>query len=121
MGPAAFQRHRHPAVHVRDQEDARCASPDLAYAADQSALVEPYRPEYFAAVGNVWREWSSAMAQDFVSGAYTVAPISTETVEVTDAYIAAEQPLAALRRLLLEGRDDVLRALRCQARDRQEG
>jgi aminopeptidase N len=88
---------------------------------DQAELVESYRAKYFEVVGAVWRDWSSAMAQDFVSGAYTVAPISTETVEVTDAYIAAGQPPAALRRLLLEGRDDVLRALRCQARDRQEG
>jgi aminopeptidase N len=86
---------------------------------DQPELMEPYRAEYFDVVGTVWRDWSSAMAQDFVSGAYTVAAISAETVEATDAYIAAEQPPAALRRLLLEGRDDVLRALRCQARDRQ--
>jgi len=59
------------------------------------------------------------MAQDFVSDVYTVGAISPETVEATDAYIAGEQPPAALRRLLIEGRDDVLRALRCQARDRQ--
>jgi aminopeptidase N len=59
------------------------------------------------------------MAQDFVSGAYTVGAISAETVRVTDEYLAATDPPAALRRLLLEGRDDVLRALRCQARDRQ--
>jgi aminopeptidase N len=59
------------------------------------------------------------MAQDFVSGAYTVCAISPETVEVTDAYIREANPPAALRRLLIEGRDDVLRALRCQDRDRQ--
>jgi aminopeptidase N len=86
---------------------------------DQSQLVEPYRDEYFEVVGDVWRDWSSAMAQDFASGIYAVAPISAETVEVTDAYIKAADPPAALRRLLTEGRDDVLRALRCQARDRQ--
>ena len=86
---------------------------------DQSQLVEPYREEYFEVVGDVWRDWSSAMAQDFASGIYAVAPISAETVEVTDAYIKAADPPAALRRLLTEGRDDVLRALRCQARDRQ--
>jgi aminopeptidase N len=40
-------------------------------------------------------------------------------VRATDEYITATDPPAALRRLLLEGRDDVLRALRCQARDRQ--
>jgi len=86
---------------------------------DQPELVNPYRERYFAVVGDVWRDWSSAMAQDFVIGAYTVGAMSEETVRITDEYIAATDPPAALRRLLLEGRDDVLRALRCQARDRQ--
>jgi len=86
---------------------------------DQPALVEPYRSDYFSVVGEVWRDWSSAMAQDFVSGIYMACALSPETVEATDAYLAEAAPPAALRRLLLEGRDDVLRALRCQARDRQ--
>ena len=86
---------------------------------DQPELLAPYREKYFEVVGDVWRNWSSAMAQDFVSGVYAVCPISQETVEMTDAYTTAADPPAALRRLLLEGRDDVLRALRCQARDRQ--
>ncbi len=84
---------------------------------DQPALVNPYREKYFAVAGDVWRNWSSAMAQDFISGAYTVCAISEETVRMTDEHIAATSPPAALRRLLLEGRDDVLRALRCQAKD----
>jgi aminopeptidase N len=86
---------------------------------DQSELVNPYRGEYFAVVGDVWKNWSSAMAQDFVSGVYTVCAISEETVRATDDYVAAAEPPASLLRLLTEGRDDVLRALRCQARDRQ--
>jgi aminopeptidase N len=86
---------------------------------DQPALAEAYREKYFQVVGDVWRKWSSAMAQDFVSGAYTVCPISRETVDMTDAYMADADPPAAMHRLLIEGRDDVLRALRCQARDRQ--
>ncbi len=88
---------------------------------DQPELLASYREKYFEVVGDVWRNWSSAMAQDFVSGVYAVGPVSRETVEMTDAYIGAADPPAALRRLLLEGRDDVLRALRCQDRDRQEG
>jgi aminopeptidase N len=88
---------------------------------DQPELLEPYQAEYFEVVGTVWRDWSSAMAQDFVEGAYTLGAISPATVEATDAYLAAEQPPAALHRLLTEGRDDVLRALRAQARDRQAG
>jgi aminopeptidase N len=86
---------------------------------DHPELIEPYRDDYFEAVGEVWRNWSSAMAQDFVSGAYLVCAISQETVQATDDYIARADPPAALRRLLIEGRDDVLRALRCQHRDRQ--
>ena len=88
---------------------------------DRPDLIEPYRGDYFAVVGDVWRDWSSAMAQDFVSGAYLVCPLSPETVQATDDYIARADPPDALRRLLIEGRDDVLRALRCQARDRQAG
>jgi aminopeptidase N len=88
---------------------------------DHPELIEPYRDSYFAVVGDVWRDWSSAMAQDFVSGAYLVCAISEETVQATDEYTARAEPPAALRRLLIEGRDDVLRALRCQARDRQAG
>ena len=88
---------------------------------DQPQLLAPYREKYFKVVGDVWRNWSSATAQDFVSGVYAVCPISAETVEMSDDYIRAADPPAALRRLLVEGRDDVLRALRCQARDRQAG
>ena len=82
---------------------------------DQRALVEPYREKYFQVVGDIWRKWSSAMAQDFVRKApHTVCPISRETVERTDACIRDADPAAAMRRLLIEGRDDVLRALRCR-------
>jgi aminopeptidase N len=86
---------------------------------DQAELVNPYRDKYFAVAEDVWQNWSSAMAQDFISGVYTACAISEETVRMTDEHIAATNPPAALRRLLLEGRDDVLRALRCQAKDRQ--
>jgi aminopeptidase N len=86
---------------------------------DQPELIEPYREDYFGVVGDAWGDWSSAMAQDFVTGVYTICALSQETVQATDDYIARAQPPAALRRLLIEGRDDVLRALRCQARDRQ--
>jgi aminopeptidase N len=86
---------------------------------DQPELIEPYLPSYFEVVGDVWRDWSSAMAQDFVSGLYLVGSTSAETVAATDAYLSGDSVPRALRRLLSEGRDDVLRCLRCQARDRQ--
>jgi len=85
---------------------------------DQPGLVEPYRARYFAEIGDVWREWSSSMAQGFAAGGYLICAVDAETVRVTDEYLAAAQPPPALRRLLIEGRDDVLRSLRCQERDR---
>jgi aminopeptidase N len=86
---------------------------------DQPTLVEPYRPEFFAALGPVWAEWSSAMAQDYVTYGYTIGAVDEDTIAATDAYLASSpEPPAALRRLLSEGRDEVVRALRNQARDR---
>jgi aminopeptidase N len=86
---------------------------------DQPELRGPYRERYFSMVGDAWRDWSAAMAQDFVSGMYASFDLSAETVAASDAYIASAEPPAALNRLLSEGRDDVLRALRGQERDRQ--
>jgi aminopeptidase N len=88
---------------------------------DQAALVQPYRPEYFAALGKVWREWSSAMAQDFVAWGYTMGAVNDTTIAATDTFLAlSPEPPAALRRLIIEGRDEVVRALRNQARDGEE-
>jgi aminopeptidase N len=88
---------------------------------DQPELRGPYRERYFGMVGDAWRDWPAAMAQHFVSGMYASFDLSAETVAATDAYIASAEPPAALNRLLSEGRDDVLRALRGQERDRQAG
>ncbi|MGH3278903.1 MAG: aminopeptidase N [Trebonia sp.] len=87
---------------------------------DQPDLVHPYRPEYFAALGEVWRDWSSAMAQDFVEYGHQIGAVDSSTIEATDAYLASSpEPPAALRRLLTEGRDEVARAVRNQSRDRE--
>ena len=44
--------------------------------------------------------------------------VEPATLEATDAFVAAHPDLPrGARRLVLEGRDGVARALRCQARD----
>jgi len=88
---------------------------------DQDALLEPYARRYFDVLADVWRDWKSDMAQYFASNAYPVTVISEEAIRATDDYIDRTSPPPALRRLLIEDRDDVARALRCQARDRQAG
>ena len=55
------------------------------------------------------------MAQNFVEDGHSVCAVD----EPTDAYLAAVPEPPALRRLLNEGRDEVLRALRNQDRDRE--
>ena len=87
---------------------------------DQVELLKPYTTRYFEVVGDIWRDWSSDMAQWFTSNAYPLNQISERTVELTDTYLAENDPPAALRRLLLECQDSVERALRCQAHREQE-
>jgi aminopeptidase N len=86
---------------------------------DQPDLLQPYTERYFDVVGDIWRDWGSDMAQWFVNNAYPLFLVSQETVRLTDEYIASANPPAALHRLLIECRDKVQRALRCQERDRQ--
>ncbi len=85
---------------------------------DHVDLLEPFTPRYFELVGHIWQTWTSDMAQTFVQGAYPPA-ISQQTIAMTDEFIARAQPPAALRRLLIECRDGVERALRAQECDRR--
>ena len=43
------------------------------------------------------------------------------TLQATDEWLATANPVPALRRLVVEGRDGVARALRNQERDRAAG
>jgi aminopeptidase N len=88
--------------------------------ADQLALLAPYEQRYFEVVSDIWRDWSSDMARWFVSFAYPMTDSPSVIAETSDL-IARTGPPAGLVRLLIEGRDGVRRALRCQERDRQAG
>jgi aminopeptidase N len=86
---------------------------------DAEELLEPYATIYFEVVADIWRDWSSDMAQYFVENAYPVWKITPEAIATADDYIARSGPPPSLRRLLTEGRDDVARALSCRQRDAQ--
>jgi aminopeptidase N len=85
---------------------------------DQQALLEPYHQRYFDVVCDIWRDWTGAMARWFVTYAYPMSD-SPAVISATSDLIARADPPAALARLLIEGRDALQRALRCQERDRQ--
>ncbi|MFJ5551758.1 aminopeptidase N [Streptomyces sp. NPDC093225] len=88
----------------------------------QRALTAPYAPKYFEAVTRVWAERSIQIGMDVVRGLYPALQDSPATLEATDAWLAAHADAApALRRLVLEARDDLARALRAQERDALAG
>ena len=86
---------------------------------DAEELLEPYVSRYFDVVADIWRDWGSDMAQHFVEYAYPRWKVTPEAIAATGAYIEQMAAPPALHRLLIEGRDDVARALRCRERDAQ--
>ncbi|NMO37761.1 aminopeptidase N [Streptomyces sp. GMY01] len=88
----------------------------------QRELLAPYAEKYFAAIGRVWRERSIQIGMDVVRGLFPALQDSPETLAATDAWLTAhEDAPPALRRLVLEARDDLARALRGQECDAAVG
>jgi aminopeptidase N len=84
---------------------------------EHAALLEPFVERYFAAIEDVWEHRTNEIAQQIVVGLYPHWRIDPSTVERTDRFLAERAPVPALRRLLVEGRDGVARALRARQRD----
>ncbi|WP_404322207.1 aminopeptidase N [Arthrobacter luteolus] len=83
-----------------------------------TGLLEPYAERYFDSLRDVWATRTHEIAQQIVVGLYPARLTTQETVDRTDAFLDSlgdEAP--ALRRLLLENRDGVVRALKAQAAD----
>ncbi|MFE3687775.1 aminopeptidase N [Streptomyces sp. NPDC059095] len=84
----------------------------------QRALTAPYAAKYFAAIERVWAERSIQIGMDVVKGLFPGLQDDEATLAATDAWLAAHEGAApALRRLVLEARDDLARTLRGQACD----
>jgi aminopeptidase N len=84
---------------------------------DQVDLLRPYRAAYFEVLPRVWRDRTMEMAQDITMSLYPAYLVDKETLVQTDAFLAAPDLASPLRRLLGEGRDGVVRAMRARARD----
>ncbi|MFB7913444.1 aminopeptidase N [Streptomyces sp. NPDC056061] len=84
----------------------------------QRELLAPYTEKYFAAIERVWAERSIQIGVVVVRGLYPSLQDDPSTLAATDAWLTARPEAApALRRLVLESRDDLARALRAQACD----
>ncbi|MEU0129708.1 aminopeptidase N [Streptomyces sp. NPDC006289] len=84
----------------------------------QRELLAPYTASYFEAIERVWAERSIQIGMDVVKGLFPGLQDDPATLAATDAWLTSHPDAApALRRLVLEARDDLARALRGQAHD----
>ncbi|MDF6062510.1 aminopeptidase N [Streptomyces sp. JH010] len=84
----------------------------------QRELLAPYTASYFEAIERVWAERSIQIGMDVVKGLFPGLQDDPATLSATDAWLTSHPDAApALRRLVLEARDDLARALRGQERD----
>ncbi|WP_330296418.1 aminopeptidase N [Streptomyces sp. NBC_00503] len=88
----------------------------------QRGLLAGFVAPYFAVLERVWADRSIQIGIDVVRGLYPSLQGSQETLDATDAWLAEHADVApALRRLVVESRDDLARALRAQACDTAAG
>ncbi|MEV5958693.1 aminopeptidase N [Streptomyces sp. NPDC051987] len=84
----------------------------------QRELLAPYAEKYFEVIAGIWEDRSIQIGMDVVRGLYPSLQDRPETLEATDAWLAAHADAPpALRRLVLEARDDLARTLRGQECD----
>ncbi|MDR2896359.1 MAG: aminopeptidase N [Propionibacteriaceae bacterium] len=89
--------------------------------ADDLALLREFASAYFAEIDAVWRTRSREMAQNVVRDLYPLASVNDPELDVlamTDAFLdrlGAELP--AMRRIILNRREEVIRARLAQAAD----
>ncbi|MFF2038819.1 aminopeptidase N [Kitasatospora sp. NPDC058170] len=82
-------------------------------------LTALYAAPYFKLLERVWADRTIEIAMRIVGGFFPRAQISEQTLAEADAWLDGNRGAApALRRLVLECRDDLARALRAQACDR---
>ncbi|MBG6217610.1 aminopeptidase N [Arthrobacter sp. CAN_A6] len=84
-----------------------------------AALLEPYAATYFDSVREVWDTRTHEIAQQIVVGLYPSRLITPGALAQADHFLdRLGEDSPSLRRLVLENRDGVQRALRAQAVDR---
>jgi aminopeptidase N len=83
----------------------------------QLDLLEDFVPTYFDLLLKVWNDESYEYSKTIVSGLFPTWRVSSDTVERSDAWLsgAGKDAPATLRRLVIEGRDAVARAVKVAA------
>jgi aminopeptidase N len=83
----------------------------------QVELLRPYVDGYFDVIRTVWANRTTEIGRTIASGLYPRLFVSTDTLDRTDALLAADDLPTTLRRLLSEERAELARSLDAQRRD----
>ena len=86
---------------------------------EQLELCAPYVEPYLAALPGIWRTRPAEAAWNITRAMFPALLVSRNTVELVSRALDADLD-DALRRVLVEGRDDLERALRARAADRAD-
>jgi aminopeptidase N len=84
----------------------------------QDDLLRPYVEPYFANVATIWEERTRDEALSLIRGLYPGSLIGQPVLDATDQVLADEALPGPVRRILLESKDGMSRALRARAADR---
>ncbi|MGI9123837.1 MAG: ERAP1-like C-terminal domain-containing protein, partial [Mycobacterium sp.] len=132
---AAGKRHAAAASAARPQADVKHRAwrevieddtlPNITARAIIAGFIQPCQGEplapftnaYFEAIANVWERRSSEVAQTVVVGLYPAWDVSAAALDKADWFLGGLHVPPALRRLVLEGRAGVERALKARAFD----
>ena len=87
---------------------------------DQEELLTPYVDRYFEALPDVWERYDLPLASSFGRGMYPAMVVREDVLERTDDMLGRDLP-GPMRRLLLEGRDDLRRTLEARRADAAAG
>ncbi|MEU3572275.1 aminopeptidase N, partial [Kitasatospora sp. NPDC036755] len=128
---ASGKRHHTQSLAARPTAEAKAAAWSAVIDSDElpSALVEAntagfsipsqrdltalYAAPYFKLLERVWADRTIEIAMRIVGGFFPIAQADEQTLAGADAWLAGHpQAAPALRRLVLERRDDLARALR---------
>jgi aminopeptidase N len=83
----------------------------------QDELLEPYVDPYFANLGRFWTERTRDEALSLARGLFPGTLIGPRVVEAAEAALADENLPGPFRRILLESKDGLERAIRARAAD----
>jgi len=89
--------------------------------AEQAELIRPFAPRYFEMLESVWSDRDIDTALALARGLYPRVVISDDVVAMTGDALARESLPRPVHRILLEGKDQMERALRARKVDAAAG